>query len=87
MNINMSFTIKGNNFKFTSLINYCITTFDDNSSIIVEMDETGNIRFPSKYIDKNGTSVSLWTWYDIFNCNHRPIVGGNGFNDFVPDNF
>ena len=83
----MTFTFKFKDCIFTSNINQCITRFNDNTKIIINIDVEGNIIFPSKYIDRNGKSVSLYDWSDIFNCYSRPLIGGSGYNDFVPDDF
>lgn len=83
----MAFSFTADDYTFTSTTNQCITTFNDSSMVVINVDVEGNITFPSKYIDRNGKSVSLHDWMDIFNCHSRPLVGGCGFNDFVPNDF
>mgnify|MGYP004007828561 FL=1 len=83
----MAFSFTADDYTFTSTTNQCITTFNDSSMVVINVDVDGTIVFPSKYIDRNGKSVSLHDWMDIFNCHSRPLVGGCGFNDFVPEYF
>ena len=83
----MAFTFKTNNYIFTSIDRQCITTFNDNTKIIVEIDVNGYTVFPSQYIDRNGNRILLHNWKDIFNCHSRPLIGGSEYNDFVPDDF
>ena len=78
----MTFTFKLKDCIFTSNNNQCITTFSDNTKIIINIDVNGNFIFPSKYIDKNGNSVLIKNWRDVFNCYSRPLIGGSGYNDF-----
>ena len=86
-NLIMAFTFKTNNYIFTSIDRRCITTFNDNTKIIVEIDVNGYTVFPSRYIDRNGNRILLHNWKDIFNCHSRPLIGGSEYNYFVPDDF
>ena len=67
-------------------MSHLVVTLYNNNCIIVEKEDI-NIRFPAVYIDYYDNSVSLHTWYDIMNCFKNPIIGGCGFNDFIPDDF
>ena len=83
----MAFAFTADNYTFTSINRQCITTFNDNTKIIVKIDVNGYTVFPSQYIDRNGNSILLHNWKDIFNCQSRPLIGGSEYNDFVPDDF